>query len=65
MIVKKHACKLFKNVLSGVQSKGNGDIITAEYHFSKSCILIHYMSMGLKSKFYVSNSYVLPSKNVK
>ena len=51
MIINRHTCKLFKNILNNVQTEGNGEIITAKHNYYKICILILYLVKGLNSKF--------------
>ena len=61
MIKKRHTCKLFKNILNDVQTKGNGEIIAVKHNYYKIYFDTLYVE-GLKS---LSHNYVLPLKNVK
>ena len=51
MIMNRHTCKLFKNVLNDVQTKDNWEIITAKRNYFKQLYLdILYVEV-LKCKF--------------
>ena len=66
MTVNGHAYKLSKHIYSNVQTKGKGEINTAEHKYCENCILILYQFEGLKKYVFVRfYNCVLPSKNVK
>ena len=40
--------ELFKNILSDVQTKGKGEINSAQHNYCENCILMLYQFEGLK-----------------
>ena len=47
--INGNKCKPFKDILNGVQTKGNGEINTTQHNYSKNCILILYKMKGLNN----------------
>ena len=45
---------IIKNILTDVETMGNGEINTAKHRYTKNCILILYKLKGLNSKFFLS-----------